>query len=256
MISSHRLLRWHGRPAAVIVAAAMFAPVATMTPPLPADIIPLATNVGDEHLDTCDPENSNIYRGPLTGGTGVAHSFNDDFNSSEPWLVEVEIILIGKQATSAAFGYPAHTTPVGSYWTAGQSDLGVDYSYAYTAWKQEDRPETGQSRFVLTNTTGYDNYYSVAITEAYAGIPSTVNPPDPLPGWFDVDAIITNALAPGGGNVNNPEAACGVGMAGWQLLIDAPEPGTLTLLALGGLALLRRRHRRFGRAHRRRFGRS
>ena len=49
--------------------------------------------------------------------------------------------------------------------------------------------------------------------------PAAMNPPGPLPGWFDVDAIVVNALPPPLGPPN-PELGCNVAMAGGVLLIN------------------------------------
>jgi len=193
-----------------------------------ADMVPLAVDpLRQEHLDTCNPEPSNIYMGPLHTGQVAFHGFNDGLISSKYWLCEAEIIIVGAQAVNATPHYPAHTTPKGWYWTSGRSAGGIDFSYAYTAWTQKDTPaETGWTHFSVSNSSGYDSYYSVAITEGlYPSVSDAVNPPGPLlPGWFDVDAIVVNALPPPLGPPN-PELGCHVAMAGGTLLINAGISG-------------------------------
>ena len=49
--------------------------------------------------------------------------------------------------------------------------------------------------------------------------PAAMNPPGPLPGWFDVDAIVVNAMLPPLGPPN-PELGVNVQMAGGVLLIN------------------------------------
>ena len=208
-----------------------------------ADLVPLAIDpLRQEHLDTCNPDNSNIYRGPLHTGQIAFHGFNDGLNSSKYWLCEAEIILVGEQAVGATPHYPAYTTPKGWYWTAGQSVGGIDWSYAYTAWTQKDTPfETGWTSYAVRNSSGYDTYYSIAITEGlYPTVSDDVNTPAFLPGWFDVDQIIANAQLPPLGPPE-PERCVAVGMVGGHLFVSIPEPGTLSLVALGALGLLRRR---------------
>ena len=125
-----------------------------------ADMVPLAVNPAAEHLDVANPEGSNIYRGPLAAGAVVVHFFSDGFSSVEPWLCEVETILVGAQANDVMFQYPGSTTPKGSYWTTGQSAGGIDWSYAYTAWTQQDQPDIKNNcPFAVRNITGYTNYY-------------------------------------------------------------------------------------------------
>ena len=70
-----------------------------------------------------------------------------------------------------------------------------------------------------------------------------MNPPDPLPGWFDITAVIANALpAPVGGNPNHPEVPLVIAMnPQWVMLVSTPEPATIVLLALGALGVLRRK---------------
>ncbi|MBL7134288.1 MAG: hypothetical protein ISS78_09340, partial [Phycisphaerae bacterium] len=124
-----------------LVAAAMCATVLAVPATVLADMVPLAIDPNrQEHLDTRDPEPSNMYMGALHTGQIAVHGFNDGLNSSKYWLCEAEIILVGEQAVGATPHYPAYTTPKGWYWTAGQSTAGIDFSYAYTAWTQKDVP--------------------------------------------------------------------------------------------------------------------
>jgi len=225
------------------VALALCLPVLVAPASALADMVPLAVDaLRQEHLDTCNPDSSNIYMGPLHSGQIARHGFNDGLNSTKYWLVEAETIIVGAQAVGATANFPAYTTPKGWYWTSGQSTGGVDFSYAYIAWLQKDVPtETGWTHFSVSNSSGYDSYYSVAITEGlYPSVSDDVNTPSSLPGWFNIDSIILNALVPPLGPPN-PEAGCKVMMAGGTLLIDAPEPATLSLFGLGALALVRRR---------------
>ena len=245
MINGYESVSRYRRGMALVVAAAMCATVLAVPATVLADMVPLAIDpLRQEHLDTCDPEPSNNYRGALHTGQIAFHGFNDGLNSSKYWLCEAEIILVGEQAVGATPHYPAYTTPKGWYWTAGQSTAGIDFSYAYTAWTQKDVPfETGPTSYAVSNSSGYDTYYSLAITEGlYPTVSDNVNTPAFLPGWFDVDLIIANAQLPPLG-LPEPERCVAVGMAGGYLFINVPEPATLLLLIGGGLAVLRRRNR-------------
>jgi len=169
--------------------------------PADADLIPCATGNRVEHLDLCNPDNSNLYVGPLGSELAALYPFTDNLASPSPRLYELELIAIGIMADVVKFEFPAETTPRAVWATTGWAvdpQLGlILFTYHYAAWTEPDKPtETGMSSYGVENQSVFNIYYSLAVTETYSGQPTTLNPPDALPGWFNMATIIQNAVAP------------------------------------------------------------
>jgi hypothetical protein len=128
---------------------------------------------------------------------------------------------------------------VGEYYVAYSEEHGFLYNTATQTWTTIDRPGTGDTRItgisgnslVGLNTSGYHGFLYDGTTW------TTLDPPG---------SILTYIFGIGGDNiVGHYITFDGVYSHGHGFVYTIPEPATLTLLALGGLVLLRRRRRQY-----------
>jgi hypothetical protein len=192
-----------------------------------ADLVPFSGN--QTHADPfLSP--TNIYSTVLGPGAQRFERVNDMLPSANPWLDEVEWVVIGAAGVrnvqffffDGAMNVFSTAFPVGA-------DL-----YIYTAYTQPDDlgQETGVSNFVLTNLTSFNARYGLGVTE---GPPALLPPPNPM-----LPAVDGGGGGGGGFGQRNMLLDDGTTIsviAG----ISIPEPSAFVLMVMGLGALLGRR---------------